>query len=86
MIIAVLALTTGCSLIPGATMNKRAELYSRPSLEQAVMHYDDILTQLRDRLSAETGPFAWTTDGERSGAGCGEDFPNMGGNTRSTPR
>lgn len=83
---AVLALTAGCGtdLLGGALVDRRAELEARPSLEQAVAHYDDMLTQLRDRLSTDVGPLAWEIARPPGGAGCGTDFSGLDGSTATT--
>lgn len=64
-------------------MDRRDELLARPGMEQAEAHYDDMQTQLRDRLSAELGPFDWQPRDEPGGAGCGSEFPEIGGETRA---
>lgn len=82
--LAPLALLTACTL-PGATMNRAAELAARPTLEDAVARYETLLSEIRDRLDTEVGPLDWATSRPPGGAGCGKDFPNMGGNTATTP-
>lgn len=83
---AALTLTAGCGtgLLGGPSVDRRTELDARPSLEQAVSYYGEMQTQLRDRLSAEVGLLDWEVSDPPGGAGCGEDFAGMGGQTATT--
>lgn len=57
---------------------KLAALAQRPTIEQVKVSYEEMQTQLRDRLSAELGLPPWVNDQNLSGAGCA-DFPGSGG-------
>jgi Lipoprotein confined to pathogenic Mycobacterium len=59
-----------------------AQLRQRPSIEQTVHTYQEMIGQMRRELDAAFGPRTWETRGELGGAGC-TDFPGAGGKTRS---
>ena len=91
LLTALLALLcVGCST-PGQftqeeTMDAQAELAARPTLEETIARYDQMLQRIRDRLDTELGPFTWYEARPRTWGTCGRDFPfQLGGRTTSSP-
>jgi hypothetical protein len=67
------------------TMDARAELAARPTLEEMTARYDEMLQRIRDRLDTELGPFTWYEARPRSWGTCGGDFSNLDGHNTSPP-
>jgi hypothetical protein len=67
------------------TMDARAELAARPTLEEMTARYDEMLQRIRDRLDTELGPFTWYEADPRSWGTCGGDFSDLEGHTTSPP-
>jgi outer membrane PBP1 activator LpoA protein len=78
VVVAAAVLLAGCG---GESDEKRlAELAARPDLEQMVAGYEQMMTQIADRLSAELGLCAWEYEEDGIGeAGCRSDFPREPG-------
>jgi hypothetical protein len=67
------------------TMDARAELAARPTLEEMTARYDEMLQRIRDHLDTELGPFTWYEADPRSWGTCGGDFSNLDGHNTSPP-
>jgi hypothetical protein len=68
------------------TMDPQAELAARPTLDEMVVRYDQMLQRIRDRLDIELGPFTWYEARQPTWSTCGRDFPSdLGGRTTSSP-
>jgi Lipoprotein confined to pathogenic Mycobacterium len=92
LLAALLALLcVGCSntrgpSTPEESMDAQAELAARPTLEEMIARYDQMLQRIRDRLDAELGPFTWYEADPRTWGTCGRDFPSqLGGHTTGSP-
>jgi Lipoprotein confined to pathogenic Mycobacterium len=59
-----------------------AQLRQRPSIEETVRTYQEMIGRMQRQLDATLGPHTWRLRGDMGGAGCA-DFPGSGGSTRS---
>lgn len=67
--------------------DQRTTLQQRPDIEQISVRYEQMQTEIRDRLSTEIGGMTWVSDGEGSRGGCGFEFPDVReGQSRSLTR
>jgi hypothetical protein len=81
-----LACSTPGEFTQEETMDAQAELASRPTSEEMVTRYTQMLQSIRDRLDTELGPFTWFQARPRSESTCGFDFPaQLGGRTITLP-
>jgi hypothetical protein len=64
-----------------------SELMKRPDIEQAMTSYTEMITKIRDRLTADLGR-TWEQNDDLSGGGCDSEFPGLDsdGETRILPR
>lgn len=74
---------TACSGGPQEDrVNAQSELAARPTSEQMISRYEDMLQLVRDRLDTELGPFDWFRIRDDARNGCGTAFPSeLGGRT-----
>lgn len=79
----VAVLLTACSGGPQEErVNAQSELAARPTSQQMIIRYQDMLQLVRDRLDAELGPFDWFRIRDDTRSGCGSAFPSeLGGRT-----
>lgn len=83
-VLLALAVLAGCAGVgdvpPEERMNAETELRSRASLEDTLARYERMQQDVRDRLDAAIGPFAWEQQREGAESTCGFDFPQeLGG-------
>ncbi|MGH3929352.1 MAG: LppA family lipoprotein [Pseudonocardiaceae bacterium] len=75
-VLVLAVVTAGCGFAGLETDNMDenfATLAQRPTIEDIRATYEQMQSQLRDRLSAEVGPMQWVNRENFSGAGCGDD-------------
>ncbi|HEU0087144.1 MAG TPA: LppA family lipoprotein [Pseudonocardiaceae bacterium] len=79
----LLAVLAGCGNNPGggSVRNQHQTLQQRPDIEQITASYEQMRTQIRQRLSAEVGPLQWTEEFGVDTRGCGFDFQEVEGTT-----
>ncbi|MFC5997136.1 LppA family lipoprotein [Quadrisphaera sp. GCM10027208] len=63
----------------------RAELAARPSIEEATVAQDEMLTEIRAAIDAAIGPQDWLREETVSESGC-RDFPGNDGMVRGSDR
>ncbi|MFC4086250.1 LppA family lipoprotein [Amycolatopsis samaneae] len=80
-------LAGGCSTEGPTVPDTYTKLMRRPDIDQAQATYTEMLTAIRDRLTAEFGR-TWEQRGDLSGAACLNDYPglNADGESRTLPR
>ncbi|WP_083737694.1 LppA family lipoprotein [Amycolatopsis keratiniphila] len=59
------------------SQDQYAELSRRPSIDEAVAHYDRLRHALQARLSAELGVTGWVDKQDGRQSGCANDFPGV---------
>lgn len=81
LLLASLTIATGCTGEPSKeeTMDIRAQLAQRPSLEDATARYEQMRTEIRDRIATELGPYEWINTENGIDSGCTGDFSTLGG-------
>ncbi|MFC5997135.1 LppA family lipoprotein [Quadrisphaera sp. GCM10027208] len=62
-----------------------AELASRPSIEEATVAQDEMLTEIRAAIDTAIGPQNWRRKEVHSASGC-RDFPGLDGMERDSDR
>jgi Lipoprotein confined to pathogenic Mycobacterium len=66
-------------------IDPQAALAARPTLEEMIARYDQMLARIRDRLDTELGPFTWYEFDPRTSGTCSGDFSHVDGHTTSSP-
>lgn len=81
MTIMLLAALAGCTAESGGedVGTPGDTLHERPDIEQITANYQQMQTQMRERLSAEVGPLEWAERFGEAGRGCGFDFEDVDG-------
>jgi Lipoprotein confined to pathogenic Mycobacterium len=64
---------------PEDPVNVQARLAARPSMEQALAHYDEMQKAIRDQLDAAGDPLPWKVVREAGRGGCPRTFPGTEG-------
>src|SRR5437899_13032959 len=80
-VLVVIVSAVACASRAGEAVDKQAsydqqlrELLQRPDIDDAVARYDQMRTEIRDRLVSEIGIMPWKDDHDGSASGCRE-FP-----------
>ncbi|MGQ0776293.1 MAG: LppA family lipoprotein [Pseudonocardiales bacterium] len=86
-LVALAVLLSGCGIIGGESVeDQRAALRQRPDINAISARYEQMQTEVRDRLSAEIGGLNWMNHSKESHGGCGFEFPDVReGKSRSLP-
>jgi len=85
VVAAVLLLIAACQNgKDGDVDSALAQLRQRPSIEQTVRTYQEMIGRMQRELDAAFGPHTWQVRGNIGGAGC-TDFPNAGARRAASP-
>lgn len=77
-LVVLAVLLSGCGIIGGESVeDQRATLRQRPDIEQISARYEQMQTEMRDRLSTEIGGLTWVKYDEEMRGGCGFEFPDV---------